>query len=102
MLCVFKLSTVYGGLKLKGSLSTRVFETRTATGRDHFACQESIVSQIFVLPISNGEKLLSNVKVVVCGQVKNENSSLPVAGRVSKLRVLKPNIKGGSTEATFS
>ena len=62
-----------------GSLSTHVFETRTATGREHFACQESIVSRIFVLLISNGEKLLSNVNVVVCGQVKNENSSLPVA-----------------------
>ena len=24
------------------SLSTRVFETRTATGSEHFACQESI------------------------------------------------------------
>ena len=72
-----------------GSLSTRVFETRTATGREHFACQESIVSQIFVLLISNGEKILSNVNVVVCSQVNNENCSLPVAVRVSKLRVLK-------------
>ena len=46
-----------------------------------------------MLLISNGEKILSNVNVVVCGQVKNENCSLPVAVRVSKLRVLKlPNI----------
>ena len=29
---------------LLGSLSTRVFETRTATGREHFACQDSGVS----------------------------------------------------------
>ena len=72
-----------------GSLSTRVFETQTATGREHFSCQESTVSQIFMLLISNGEKILSNVNVVVCGQVKNENCSLPVAVRVSKLRVLK-------------
>ena len=38
-----------------GSLSTRVFETRTATGREHFACQDSGVSQIFIRIISNGE-----------------------------------------------
>ena len=48
-----------------GSLSTRVFETRTATGREHFTCQDSGVSQIFVLIISDGEKILSNVNVVV-------------------------------------
>ena len=54
------------GLGLKvGSLSTRVFETRTATGREHFVCHDSGVSQIFILIISNGEKILSNVTVVV-------------------------------------
>ena len=47
-----------------GNLSTRVFETRAATGREHFACQASGISQIFVLIISNGEKILSNVTVV--------------------------------------
>ena len=46
------------------NLNTRVFETRTATGREHFACQDSGVSQIFVLIISNGEKVLSDVNVV--------------------------------------
>ena len=48
-----------------GSLSTRVFETRTATGREHFTCQDSGVSQIFALIISDGEKILSNINVVV-------------------------------------
>ena len=38
-----------------GSLSTNVFETRTATGRVHFACKVRIVSQIVILLISNGE-----------------------------------------------
>ena len=38
-----------------GSLSTSVFETRTATGREHFECKDRIVSQIFILLISNGE-----------------------------------------------
>ena len=72
-----------------GSLSTRVFETRTATGREQFAFLDRIVSQIFILFISNGEKVLNKVNVVVWGQVKSENSSLPVAVRVSKTRVLK-------------
>ena len=49
----------------------------------------NIVSQIFILLISNGEKILNNVNVVVRGQVKSENSLLPVAVRVSKTRVLK-------------
>ena len=75
-----------------GSLSTRVFEKGTATGREHFACQGSGVSQIFILIISNRETILSNVNVVVWRQVKRENNSLPVAVRVSKTRVLKlPN-----------
>ena len=60
-----------------GSLSTHVFETRTTTGRGHFACQDSGVSPIFIPSISNGEKILGNA-------VKRENSSLPVAVRISK------------------
>ena len=47
-----------------GNLRMRVFETRTATGREHFARQGSGVFQIFILIISNGEKILSNVNVV--------------------------------------
>ena len=75
-----------------GSLSTRVFETRTATGREHFACQDRGVSHIFILIIPNGEKVLSNVNVIVRRRVIRENSALPLAVRVSKSRVLKlPN-----------
>ena len=48
-----------------GSLSLRVFDTRTATGREHFVFQDSGVSHIFILIISNGEKILCNVNVVV-------------------------------------
>ena len=68
-----------GGGRILGSSSTRVFEARTAIGREHFACLDPIVTQIFTLLISNGEKILSNVNVVVRGQVKSENSSLPAA-----------------------
>ena len=50
---------------LIGSLSTRVFGTRTVTGREPFVCHDSDVSQIFILIISNGEKILSNVNMVV-------------------------------------
>ena len=48
-----------------GSLNKRVFETQTATGREHFVCYDSIVTQVFILLISNGETILSNVNVVV-------------------------------------
>ena len=53
-----------------------------ATGREHFACQESGVSQIFGLIISNEQKILSNVNVVVSRQVtvkgKTAHFRLPV------------------------
>ena len=48
-----------------GSLSTRVFETRTHPEENIFACQGSGVSEIFKLIISNGKKILNNVNVVV-------------------------------------
>ena len=57
-----------------------------------------------MLLISNGEKFLSNVNAVVRGQVKSENSSLPVAVRVSKTFLLKlPNVKvaGGGSPGYF-
>ena len=40
-----------------GSLSKRAFETRTDTGREHFARQDSGVSQTFYTIISNGENI---------------------------------------------
>ena len=52
-------------IKLVGSLSTRVFETRTAIGREHSVCQDSDVSQIFILIIHNRENILSIVNVMV-------------------------------------
>ena len=44
---------------------------------------------MFILLVPNWEKILSIVVVVVWGQVKSENSSLPVAVRVSETHVLK-------------
>ena len=49
---------------LSSLLNTRVFETRTATGREHIACQDSGVSQVFILILFNGENILSYVNVV--------------------------------------
>ena len=48
-----------------GNLSTRVFETQTATGREHFTCQASGVSQMFTLIIANREIICSSVNVAV-------------------------------------
>ena len=45
-------------VEVLGSLSKRAFDTRTDTGRKYFARQDSGVSQIFILIISNGEKIL--------------------------------------------
>ena len=53
----------------------RVFETRTTTEREHFACQDSVFSQIVELIISNGERILSNANVVVWRQVKREKKN---------------------------
>jgi len=72
-----------------GRLSTGVFKMRTATGRKHFACNEDGVSQISILIIPNGVKVLSNANVVVWKQIKRENSSLPFVVRVSKSGVLE-------------
>ena len=57
------------------------------------------LSQIVILHVCNRETILGNMNVVVWGQVKSENSSLPVVVRVSKTRMLKlpiilPNTAG--------
>ena len=46
-------------------LKHAVYETPTSTGRGHFACQDSGVSQIFIPSISNEEKILGNANAVV-------------------------------------
>ena len=75
--------------KVLGSLSTHAFETQTATGREHSVCQDSGVSHIFIPIIHNREKVLRIVNVMVWRRVIRENSSLPLAVRVWKSRVLK-------------
>ena len=63
-LFVYVQSTITVPFKL-GSLSTRVFETLTATGSEYFARQDIGLNQIFILIIYNGEKILSDINVVV-------------------------------------
>ena len=52
-------------LAVLGSLSTPVFETRTATGSEYFARQDSGLSQTFKLKASNSEQIVSDINVVV-------------------------------------
>ena len=59
------MSVVIGGSGGGGGGGGGVCETRKATGRGHFSYQDSGVSQIFILIISYGEKIVSNVNVVV-------------------------------------
>ena len=56
--------------------------------------ENNAVSQIFIVITFNGQKILRNVNVNVCRQVKRENSSLPVAVGVSKPHVLKAPVWG--------
>ena len=84
------------GKLLIGSLSTRVSETGTATGREHFSCQDSGASHIFILIIPNGEKVLSNVNAIAWRRVIRENRLLPFAVCVSKSRLLKLRIDDSS------
>ena len=73
-----RLSNINRGLKHARFLNADGNRKRT------FRVKDRIVSQIFKLLISHGEKILSKVNVAVRGQVKTENSSLPVAFRVFK------------------
>ena len=51
--------------QLLGSLSMQVFEPRTATGSEHFARQDSGLSQSFNLIVSTSKKRLKNFNLAV-------------------------------------
>ena len=97
----------FGGINSMtlGSLSTRVFEMRTATGRGHFAYQDSGVSQII---ISNGEKILSNINVLCEDKLKGKTAHfrLPSASQkcacLSSLLSIQDVDKRPSTRQEFS
>ena len=56
-----------------------VFEQQKETGSGHFTCQGRGLSHIFKLIVSNSEKILNDINVVVRRQVKVENRLLPLA-----------------------
>ena len=60
-----RIMSLYSRAGIIGGLSTSVFETRMPIAKEHFACQGSGVSHIVILIIFNGERILSNVNVVV-------------------------------------
>ena len=51
-------------------LKRDVFEPRTETGIEHFACQGSRLSQTFQLIVCTSEKLIHDLNVVVTRQEK--------------------------------
>ena len=77
---------------LLGSLSTRVFETRTATGSELFSLLTCPHTTTFTLLSMFSPLEMNSIKIWETIRSKNANCSLPVAVRVSKTRVLKlPN-----------
>ena len=77
-----------------GSLSTRVFETRTATGSELFSLLTCPHTTTFTLLRIFSPLEVNSIKIWETIRSKNANCSLPVAVRVSKTRVLKfPNIR---------
>ena len=72
-----------------GSLSTRVFETRTATGSELFSLLTFLHTTTFTLLSIFSPLEMNSIKIWETIRSKNANCSLPVAVRVSKTRVLK-------------
>ena len=68
---IFSFCTLPGEISGLPLLSTRVYERRAVTGREHFTCQSSGASQIFI-PRFCGGKILSDVNVVVRRRAKGE------------------------------
>ena len=63
-----------------------------ATGRAHFACQEAGVFQIFILIISNEEKILGNVNGFCEDKLKGKTAHLRLPSSSLKTRVLLASI----------
>ena len=72
-----------------GSLSTRVFETRTATGSELFSFLTCPYTTTFTLPSIFSPLEMISIKIWETPLSWHAKCSLPVAVRVSKTRVLK-------------
>ena len=78
-----------------GSLSTRVFETRTATGSELFSLLTCLHTTEFALPSIFSPLEMLDIKIWETPLSWHAKCPLPVAVRVSKTCVLKlPNIRG--------
>ena len=73
-----------------------VFETRTTTGRGHFACQDSGVFQIFIPSISNGEKRLGNANAVCEDKLKGKTAHFRLPSVSQKRACLSPLLSDDS------
>ena len=78
-----------GRTEVLGSLSTRVFETRTATGSELFSLLTCPHTTTFTLLSILSPLEMNSIKIWETIRSKNANCSLPDAVRVSKTRVLK-------------
>ena len=72
-----------------GSLSTRVFETRTASGSELFSLLTCLFTTIFTLLSIFYPLEMISIKIWETPLSWHAKCSLPVAVRVSKTRVLK-------------
>ena len=87
----WKFSTCFK--QLIWSLSTHVFETRTATGSELFSLLTCLHTTTVTLPSFFSPLEMISIKIWVTPLSWHAKRSFPVAVRVSKTRVLKfPNV----------
>ena len=80
-------------LVILGSLSTRVFETRTATGSELFFLLTCLHTTTFTLLSIFCSLEMISLKICETPLPWHAKCSLPVAVRVSKTRVLNSNFR---------
>ena len=85
--------------KSLGSLSTRVFETRTATGSELFSLLTCLHTKTFTLLSIFSPLEMISIKIRETPLPWYAKCSLPVAVRISRMRVLKLPIKCKPTKA---
>ena len=84
-----------------GSLSTRVFEMRTATGSGLFPLLTCLHTNTFTLLSIVFPLMMITIKIMETPLSWHSKCSLPVAVRISKMRVLKLPIIREPKQARF-
>ena len=90
------------GLIVLGSLSTRVFETRTATGSELFSLLTCLHTTAFALPSIFSPLEMLGIKIWETPLSRHAKCPLPVDVRVSKTCVLKLPIVSPRTNTIAS